>query len=440
MRRQVDWTRRSAPSWLSGDGAPARQGLSVEYADFLHYLERYDPVGGERELPPHRQQNHVAPYPLPLHTGGERLHENNARILGMLLGGAMGDAIGRAVAATSFEETLERLAAADSDASTLQISENTQLALFTAEGLIRAHTRLRRHGEDDALGAIRHAFQRWLHTQGVPWDDARTTDTPNTPDGWLVTERRLFARRSSTATAMSACHRSSALERTGSPEEPINDARDAGALTRAALLSLYWEEKSGERLSWQEAGARHADFAARAASLTHGHPDGYLPAAAMALTARDLFSGHWLLRSTAVAADHLATLEGHEPTVGVVAAARDLLRATSHRLPVRQELEDLADPTSALGVLAISICVGNLHHDFESAMRMATDHSGDIVATATVTGQLMGLEHGPAIVPASWWQALELRDVVERMALDLCAEFGPQAPDTPDWIDRYPIP
>ncbi|MCP2260837.1 ADP-ribosylglycohydrolase [Streptoalloteichus tenebrarius] len=425
----AEWRRRSSPT-----------GLSVEYARFLHYLERYDAVSGERELPPHRQDEYVAPYPLPVPTGGARLHENRARILGMMLGGAMGDAIGRSVAATSFEETQERLAAG-SDTSTLQISENTQLTLFTAEGLIRAHTRLRHSGEDDAVGAIHHAFQRWLHTQGVPWDDARTTDTPNTPDGWLVTERRLFARRSATTTVMAACHQASALEHLGQRKEPVNEARDAGALTHAAPLALFWEKRVGEQPSWREAGTRHADLVARVASLTHGHPDGYLPAVVMALTARNLFAGEPRLRAFATTIGHIRKRMGSENTVRTLGATAELMRATEHRDPTRQELEDVADPRLAPGVLAVALCSANVRsRSFESAMRMATDHSGDIVATATVTGQLMGLEHGPAIVPASWWQALELRDVVERMALDLCAEFGPQAPDTPDWIDRYPIP
>jgi ADP-ribosylglycohydrolase len=66
---------------------------------------------------------------------------------------------------------------------------------------------------------------------------------------------------------------------------------------------------------------------------------------------------------------------------------------------------------------------------------LAVNHSGDSDSTGATCGNILGAIDGMKAIPAEWLATLELRDVIERLARDALAEFGP-AP--PDWGDRYP--
>src|SRR5690606_41576154 len=123
------------------------------------------------------------------------------QILGLVLGGAVGDAIGYPVEEASLEEIRSKHGPAGvtgfpSDGNRAGIiSDNTQLSLFTLEGLIRAAIRRRLHGEQDPVLQVQYAYQRWLHTQGVAWDDAGGPIARSPPAGWPIRQRERLARR-----------------------------------------------------------------------------------------------------------------------------------------------------------------------------------------------------------------------------------------------------
>ncbi|MFH0348888.1 ADP-ribosylglycohydrolase family protein, partial [Bacillus vallismortis] len=68
------------------------------------------------------------------------------------------------------------------------LTDDTQMTLFTAEGLIRGSVAARLLAAEDPLPEVQLAYQRWLHTQGVEWEAAAgpfLADHP-LPDGWLI--------------------------------------------------------------------------------------------------------------------------------------------------------------------------------------------------------------------------------------------------------------
>jgi ADP-ribosylglycohydrolase len=122
------------------------------------------------------------------------------RIRGCLLGGAAGDALGAPV---EFMTGADIAARFGPDGVTAlpegpgRITDDTQMTLFTAEGLIRAHNRLADRGTCDVPAVVLRAYQRWLFTQeggrraAVPWDP----EFPAGPSGWLVEQPFLHDRR-----------------------------------------------------------------------------------------------------------------------------------------------------------------------------------------------------------------------------------------------------
>lgn len=114
-----------------------------------------------------------------------------ARVRGCLLGGAIGDALGNPVEFLSLAgirrahgEQGVRGLTADEDGVTGRVTDDTQMTLFTAEGLIRAHSRAMAKGIGGAETAvIRHAYLRWLDTQNHPAPPPAAATTWSVPAG-----------------------------------------------------------------------------------------------------------------------------------------------------------------------------------------------------------------------------------------------------------------
>ena len=107
------------------------------------------------------------------------------RVLGSLLGGAVGDGLGYAVEFLSLGEIRETYESAGiteplyTDGQ-LEVSDDTQMTLFTVEALLRSHARVLEGGSADLAMVALSAYRRWLRTQG----GTATGDT--SADGWLV--------------------------------------------------------------------------------------------------------------------------------------------------------------------------------------------------------------------------------------------------------------
>ena len=95
------------------------------------------------------------------------------RFLGCLLGGAVGDAMGAPVEFMKLSEIRERFGPKGIQEYEIvygrrgAITDDTQMTLFTAEGLIRAYVRSCGRGITTYSGVTAHAYLRWLRTQGV---------------------------------------------------------------------------------------------------------------------------------------------------------------------------------------------------------------------------------------------------------------------------------
>jgi hypothetical protein len=128
------------------------------------------------------------------------------RVRGCLLGGAAGDALGAPVEFLTLDEirahhgedgVTEMVAAAWPAGS---ITDDTQMTMFTVEGLIRAVVRLHLKGICHPAGVVDHAYARWLATQGQRcprWDRGEL-------DGWLICLPGLHVRRAPGNTCLSA--------------------------------------------------------------------------------------------------------------------------------------------------------------------------------------------------------------------------------------------
>ena len=352
------------------------------------------------------------------------------RVLGCVLAGAVGDALGASVEFLSIETIRQKygergitgigLVSGDSE-----ITDDTQMTLFTLEGLIRAHVRNRTLGTSDPIPVIQHAYQRWLHTQGVAWAGCLPTPIPALPDGWLITERQLFARRAPGRTCITALRGFAAGREVGSPTNRLNDSKGCGGVMRAAPAALWTDDPS-----------EAFDLGVRIAALTHSHPSGYLFAGVFAFLVHQLLRDVPLAEAVSLAISLLKQWEGHEEQLAMLDTA---LRLAKHGQVTPEVLAaELGGGWVGEEALAIAVYAALAADTVSDALRLSVNHSGDSDSTGSICGNLLGAYHGIGAIPAEWLMQLELKDAMTGMVRDALLEFSPHPPTDAAWYERYP--
>ncbi len=331
------------------------------------------------------------------------VHPLQDKIRGCLFGGAVGDALGYPIEFMSLTsirlsygaDGLRRYALRDGLA---RISDDTQMSLFTADGLLSAA----REGLADAPeSCVWHSYQNWLKTQEYAFGDPNMPAEADSPL-FLMRIPALFARRAPGITCLSA------LRSTDSAHQYAeNNSKGCGGVMRVAPVALQAFARQAE--------SRLADeCAANIARLTHAHPLGYMPAAMLA----HILGG--LLRPMGLRA---ALCEAW--------AAMEELYAENEYLPALLEITDRAaalaenarsdeENIAALGqgwvaeeALAIALyCALHYEDDFSLGIIAAVNHDGDSDSTGAIAGNLLGAIHGHEAIAPEWKQNLELADVI----------------------------
>lgn len=353
-----------------------------------------------------------------------------SRVRGTLLGSAIGDALGAPVAGLSLDGIREThglgglIEPAPAYGRRGTVTASTQLALFTVDGLIRAHVR-RDTGAWHPPTDVHRAYLRWAATQHDWGPDERRKD-----NGWLAQEEWLYARRGPDR----ACMTGFADEILGTLEQPKNPtARDAAAAVRSAPFGLL--------VGWEPALV--LQLAVECAAQSHGHPTAYLSAGALAVIVHGLTRGDSLDPAVQRALGLLGSRPGHQP---VTDALQRALQAVTQGAPSPKIVEALSpgDGRDAEDALAVAVYCALVAEDIPHGLRLAVNHGGDSTATGALCGALLGALHGETALPAAWLADLEGRATMLELADDFALEMtqGPSlhgpAVSAPGWLARYP--
>lgn len=325
------------------------------------------------------------------------------RFRGCLLGGAVGDALGAPVEFMSHAEILDRFGPAGitgfapAYGGLGRITDDTQMALFTAEGLLEGWREGCAEGSACLVRATHRAYLRWLQSQQETPDAVADSDVP--PEGWLLGERRLHSRRGPGPTCLTA------LQTAGAPGTPAdNDRKGCGGVMRVAPVGLFlWRPTPAN--SYRPAFA----LAGQLAGLTHGHPTGRLAAGVLAVLVQGLLDGLSLEAALAAGKAILCSCPGHEETLSLLEQAEMLARAD---LPRAAAVTALGQGWLAEEALAIAVYCALVAESFADGVLLAVNHDGDSDSTGAIAGHLLGARHGVRAIPADWLEVLELGDVI----------------------------
>lgn len=332
--------------------------------------------------------------------------KNQDRFRGCLIGGAAGDALGYTVEFMQEEAIFSRFGTRgireyeliDGEA---QFSDDTQMTLFTAEGLM----------DKDAPGTaegIRKGYLNWLKTQSERFVPDKA------PDSGLLSVAELYSRRAPGTTCLSALHGGGR----GTIAAPVNQSKGCGGVMRVAPVGLY----ACDRLSAEET----SKLAAEAAAITHGHILGWMPAAVMAQIVQEVCQDDAGVKEAVRNA--LETMRNVWPKTPERTFFADLI---GQALDLAEKGGNDLDAIHLLGqgwvgeeALAIAVyCAVKYADDPEKALIAAVNHRGDSDSTGALAGSILGAKLGLQGIPEKFTEKLELRDVILQTADALWA-FG----------------
>lgn len=336
------------------------------------------------------------------------------RYSGCLLGGAVGDALGRPVEFLSIGEIRNQFGPegikdfAGTSGDVGAITDDTQMTLFTAEGLLLALRTARQTGAAlNPEASVYRAYLRWLSTQG-------TTVPGMADEGWLLSIPELYHRRGPGSTCLSALESG----RMGTIDRPVNASKGCGGVMRMAPVGLFCAGKHNEGDATMTAG-RAFEIGCDCAAITHGHPLGYLPAGFLAAVTYLLVSGRGLEESISTTLEVLTERPERERSM-LGAQVNHSLRLKRNKKPCPETVERFGGGWVGDEALAIALyCALAAEGDFAKGVRLAVNHSGDSDSTGSITGNILGALLGKGAIPEEWLGKVELGKVIEETALQL---------------------
>ncbi len=366
----------------------------------------------------------------------KKLHMDNYK--GCLLGGAIGDALGAPIEFMDIKQIKSRYGDkgvvdyVEHPDNVGEFTDDTQMTLFTAEGLLRAWHREMLRGIGGATISLTHqSYLRWLYTQGYFEVKNVNLTEDELHSGWLIKQKELFKKRAPGNTCLASLKNGA----DGTIGKPINDSKGCGGIMRMAPVGLVFPD---ERENAFRVGAELA-------ALTHGHPSGYLSAGFFASMISDLAVGISLEKSIDNAIEILKNWDYHDETLIAVENAINLYNRTKSSLQETKNsfpelIEELGQAWVGEEALSISIlCSLHFQNDFQKGILASVNHSGDCDSTGSIVGNILGLVNGRKQILSKWIKNLKYHEIVELIGQDLhIGVKGNSFEKDEEWWNKYP--
>ncbi len=361
------------------------------------------------------------------------------RIKGSIFAGAAGDALGYEVEFLRLGEIKKRFGQGGItrfSSTPAKISDDTQMTLFTANGLLYGYTMAINRG---VMGEYRdyiwNAYRDWLFGQRGTFPEKRHC--------WIIDEPAMCAQRAPGATCIEAI---STSKSGGTIEKRINTSMGCGGVMRVAPVGLFLNPMN---IYDEDTGAYVCRIGAQSAALTHGHPLGYITSGCMAL-----------LINILTYPEHYGKCSIKQAAIRSLEKTCDVFSDDAHSAQLKELLEkaiDLAesgmddeDTIFTLGegwiaheALAVALyCAVKYENDPKRAIIAAVNHDGDSDSTGSIAGNIVGAYNGMEAVNRAFdLSSIEAAGVIDEISDDLAyaatqsdydADF-----ESNEWADKY---
>lgn len=351
---------------------------------------------------------------------------------GCLVAGAAGDALGYEVEFISRYSILKHygpdgITRYSDDNNPAIFSDDTQMTLFTAEGILRGALNTGYRSPEAILPYVEEAYKAWYRTQ---------TQSPRVISGsWLSHIAPLWVRRAPGNTCMNS------LQDLCAGLEVKNNSKGCGGVMRVAPVGILGAARP--TLITRSDTAR---LAALVAEITHHHPDSSLASALCALIIRHCITDSGTIDRTRFSEIVLIGLDTLKTSLSplpdnvwngfhrLMLSALELGRSD---LPADEAIHRLGegwvgDEALAIAIYAVTAHIGSV----QDCIVCAVNHNGDSDSTGAIAGNIIGAILGYSAIPERLKETLQLEPLIVSIADDLCAP--PTDPEAGERIEgRY---
>lgn len=338
---------------------------------------------------------------------------------GSLVGGAVGDALGYEVefmslgaihreygpkGITRYSENKEGIA---------QFSDDTQMSLFTLEGLMNGIIATQAGKAEEILPYIAKSYLNWHKTQ--------TVAPQSQPDSWLSHIRTLWSRRAPGTTCMGA------LDNISRGLKVHNKSKGCGGVMRVAPIGIF-NAVHPNLYSYEDT----AHLGGWAAEITHHHVASTFASALLATTVENCIHDETVgrLEFEWIVNGGLSMMSKYFPGdddklrkfCQLIKLAIELGKGD---IPDAEAIRQLGEGWVGDEAIAIAIfCVMRHIDSFEDCIISAVNHDGDSDSTGAIAGNIIGGILGYSAIPRHFLDTLEIEPVLLSVADDLCADIN----------------
>ena len=340
-----------------------------------------------------------------------------AHYSGCMVGTGVGDAFGAPIEFMKLKKIVREYGpggltdlVVDKKRGTISFTDDTQQAMFTADGLIKSSLRKGSIWSGPDLETMFASYRDWYKVCAL----AESADT-----GWLSELPGLYGTRGGGKTS----HAVLSGDVMGSLANPLNDSAGSGGVMRSAPIGLMYYASP----------ERAFDIAVECAALTHGNPGGYLPAGLYAAVIAYIIQG----KGVAEAADAaLAHLRKRADGAGMEKMLVDAIAlAANDGIDAREAIKFIGRGWRGDEALSIALYCAIRHPcDYLSCIIEATNHDGDSDTVGSIAGGIVGTYLGLDGIPISFVNRLPMAAELVTLAEDV---FNAPA-DIADAGRRYP--
>lgn len=296
-----------------------------------------------------------------------------------------------------------------------EVSSHTQLCAFTGNGLLLGQTREQLQGRSAP-------YARYIALSQKEWANAqRRSHALERTYCWVYWVDQFRSRHCADSRLLDSL----AMERLGTPEDPLNQLDSPCSLTAAVAVGMF--------------APQYDRLGAEAVALTFGEPGTLICGALTANFISAMLDDH----TTPLVELIQRGLEGayleysaDYPQIWMVLQtlrqAVELARAGGSPQAAMEALGCTTAPQVLAGaVYALLTC----DQDFDTAMITAVNHSGRSAAVAALTGAMLGARLGMEGVPEFYLESLDICQPLMALATDLYT--GCPDPLDLDWDRKY---
>ena len=275
------------------------------------------------------------------------------------------------------------------------ISDNTQMASFTVDGLIWALDKAKNKGVYAYTPCLFYAYQKWYYTQTGSLADKSYNFILK---GEILNWEEFYARRGEGTTSLRALE-GSLHNMYGTLKNRINNSKGCGGVMRVAPVGMCFchDEKAAFKIGCESA------------ALTHGHIGGIVPAGYVSAVISLILQGCEIRDAVVKAIKIMESMPGHQDSSNHIKKAVELADKDKSAVEATRILgegftgEDL--------VALVVYCVLKFNGNIKDTIEFTAKYEGNNLSLSTVCGNILGAYHGVSAIPFEWIKNLELLEL-----------------------------